>query len=682
MRDLRQAYMWVAGLAACLALGGIVWACFRWQDPAPLERDHAAGGVLEHGSDPASSASPTGPAPAAPSPAEQRSAVDRSLAAANTALASPSPGQTLRVRLRGLHPNAPWTTKLNLFCEGSDAPARPWLNHVDAQAPDALGLATFSLPTWTETATRQKGNIGALDPNYQPTGVRWITELDLTQELVLDVQVVASLEGRVVTTRGEPVTAARISAFALENGVAGDGPVGQTNTRQDGGYQLRVPPDLQILLVASPMQPVSLSGNVFTTTDGSTHDNGHARDDLLPATTSARGSVGTTTKVVDLILPDAALVRGIVRWTDERPIANARVWIRPLEGHALSLSDHAAIRRTANGSFAPVTAATTDAEGHFRLPGLPGIPCRLELEKIEGIEVVGDYLTVAATAPQDIELRVPLPLVLRAVHNGSPAPGAAIEIEADWPQSATGRLRWPDLRTDGNGEVRVVSTLLRLRVRATSESLQSAWLDIEVTPARRVALELAALAQSELAIEFTDEFPVRNGWFSWVRSDGAEGRQGLVRDDSSGPFRLPLEPGRYHLHIVAAGSEREGLFALPIERDVVMTAAPQSLTLPVQIGGRFTVFATDSRGLYPSGTCRVLDASGGDRTAQFLCRDDERGARVGEPGELLAGGPNEFSANLPPGVYLLDFGFAEHGGQQQRVTIKAREVTNVRLRLP
>ena len=99
-------------------------------------------------------------------------------------------------------------------------------------------------------------------------------------------------------------------------------------------------------------------------------------------------------------------------------------------------------------------------------------------------------------------------------------------------------------------------------------------------------------------------------------------------------------------------------------------------------GGRFVVHATDSRGLYVAGTCRVLDASGTDRTSMFVTRIDDRSMNVGNPGEVMAGGPNEFSAILLPGEYLLEFDFPEHGSQRQRVTVKPREVADVRIRLP
>lgn len=597
----------------------------------------------------------------------------------STALASdPVP---LRVRLRGLHPNAPWTAKLGLRQEGRDEPNQTWLQHDDSQVPDADGVATFPLPAWARTATLQKGRFGARDPNYLPLEHRFEGALDLTQELVLDVQATGVLEGRVVDARGEAVPAARLSAFASEAGADADRRLGTANTRSDGSYRLRVPPDVPLLLVATPMQPMRISGMSFTGEDGTIPDDGSARDDLLPAYTRARTTFGTPSPVPDLILPDAAQVRGIVTWADERPIGKARVWIQPVDGGSLSITDQVALRALPNGTYAPAAVATTDAEGRFRLPAVAGVPCRLLVQAIDGVTIVGDHPTTAVTAPQQVFLKVPLPVQVHALRNGAAVPNAAIEIVQLATQLVVDGSQLPSVTSDAEGALRIVTTLPHLRLRASAGDARSAWRSIDTVRERSVELELGTQL-GELAIDFQGEFPVRNTFCRWTRDDGATGSQHLLRDDRSGPFRMFLEPGRYQVRFGPAGGERSGLFLLPVERDVEIGSIPVSMTVPGLFGGRFTVFATDSRGAYVAGTCRVLDGSGTDRTAQFVCRDGDQDHRVGAAGELLSGGPNEFGANLPPGDYLLEFGFPEHGAQQQRITITAREVLDVRLRLP
>lgn len=659
--------------AVALLVGLIVW----WFGFA-LDSEPANGA-------PAPMATNTLPSPVSapvlvPETTLQRSAVD-----APSAAASPPPAGatlTLRVRLRGLQPGAPWTASLGLRHEGRDEPNQTWLQHEEEQVPGPDGFAAFSVPAWLTTATRQKGRLVARDPNYLLLEHRWDGTLDLTQELVLDVQAAAVLQGRVVTARGEPVAPARVCAFAIVDGKPDANRLGMTNTRRDGSYHLRVPPGVMLLVVATPLQPLQLSGRGLTGEDGSIPDNGTVRDDLLPAAARTRSTLGAPAVIADLVLPDAAQVGGVVCWADEGPIAEARVWIHPDAGTALGIAEHTAVHALANGSFAPTAVVTTDGEGRFCLPAIPGAHCQLRIEAIAGVEIVGDHPNSGAIAPQQVRLHVPMPLTLRTQHNGTAVPRATIEVEIDYAQSATGRLRLTDLYTDDNGELRAVTTLPELRVRAKAAAQQSAWQTIATTPPRTIDLDLGAKNLGELAIEFTGDFPVRNVNFVWTRSDGATGHEHLLRDDSPGPFRLHLEAGHYQLRIGPAGGERNGLFLLPIEREVDVTATPQNLRLPAVFGGRFTVFATDSRGLYVAGTCRVLDGNGADRTVQFVCSNDDQGRCIGAPGELMAGGPNEFGAILPPGEYLLDFVFAEQGALQRRVTIKPREVTDVRLRLP
>lgn len=627
-------------------------------------------------------AASTAPSHAVPAPTDS-AAPRRELAGASTPstavpAADPVP---LRVRLRGLHPNAPWTAKLGLRQEGRDEPNQTWLQHDDAQVPDADGVATFPLPAWVRTATLQKGRFGGRDPNYLPLEHRFETALDLTQELVLDVQATGLLEGRVVDARGEPVPAARLSAFAYEQGAAVDRRLGVTNTGSDGSYRLRVPAELLLLLVATPMQELRISGLLVTLDEALIPDDGNVRADLLPRATRARATLGTPTTVEDLILHDAAQVRGMVTWADERPIGEARVWIHPADGASLSISDQVAVRALPNGTYAPAAVATTDAEGRFRLPGVAGLPCRLLVEAIAGTTIVGDHPSLAVTAPEQVFVRVPLPVQVRALRSGVAVPHAAIEIVQLATQLVVDGSQLPSVTSDAEGTLRIVTTLPHLRLRASAGDARSAWRSIDTERERSVELELGTRL-GELAIEFQGEFPVRNTFCRWTRDDGAAGSQHLLRDDRSGPFRMFLEPGRYQVRFGPAGGERSGLFLLPVEREVEIGSVPVAMTVQGLFGGRFTVFATDSRGAYVAGTCRVLDGSGTDRTAQFVCRDGDQDQRVGAAGELLPFGPNEFGANLPPGDYLLEFGFPEHGAQQQRITIRAREVLDVRLRLP
>jgi hypothetical protein len=60
----------------------------------------------------------------------------------------------------------------------------------------------------------------------------------------------------------------------------------------------------------------------------------------------------------------------------------------------------------------------------------------------------------------------------------------------------------------------------------------------------------------------------------------------------------------------------------------------------------------------------------------------DRGAGVGKPGQLLPAEDNETYELLEPGDYELELDLGAHGIQRRRVTVRARQVTEVAIRLP
>ena len=160
------------------------------------------------------------------------------------AVATPAPaaaaeanGPQLRVRLRGMHAKTPWTAPLHL-----DIDARltngDGVTHSAAIAPDADGLTVFPLPAWAPGMSR--GRLGGTDPNYLAVQQRTDAPFDFAQELVLDVQIVALVTGRVVDAQRSPLPGARVVAFAIRDGAPVDGVVGQTNTRTDGTFRIEI----------------------------------------------------------------------------------------------------------------------------------------------------------------------------------------------------------------------------------------------------------------------------------------------------------------------------------------------------------------------------------------------------------------------------------------------------------
>jgi hypothetical protein len=599
--------------------------------------------------------------PGAKTAREQQPLPDRTneprTAVATSDPTQPAAASVLRVRLRGLHPKAPWTAPLHLDVDGRVA--GQWLDH-DAQAtPDAEGRCSLPLPSWYHTATDGKGRIVASDPHYRALQHRWEGTLDPAQELVLDVQVVAIIEGRVVDLRDRAVPAAGICAFAIRDGEPTDPILASAGTDEEGRYRLGAPPDVPLLLVAVPIKAVK-AGRYETPQDLTA-----MRSDLLPVTRRIACTVGVVS-TADFALPDATPITGVVRWSNGTPVATAAVGALRT-GRVLEIGPLAALRVLQGGAVQPMTQTETDERGQFNLPGMQGTPVDVRVMRLPGALLLDDLPAQTTVPPQPCELGVPLPIKLRVLHAGVVVPHAEIDLE----RTVT--------RAGDNGEFAIVTTR-PLRAQASHEQLQSPWTEIDPRAAgTTIELELAA-ALGEVAIEFEGDFRVRNTVITWRSEDGREGREHLLRDDRSGPFRLFVQPGRYHLTAGPGGGERNGVFLLPSERDVEVGAVPRQITFPSMFGGRFTVLATDSSGLYVGGTCRVVDASGKDVTDRFSVRAEGR-VDQGAPGELLPGGPNDFTAILPAGDYLLTFDFRDHGAREHRVSIKQRDVAEVRVRL-
>ncbi|MFY9345363.1 MAG: hypothetical protein WAT39_22925 [Planctomycetota bacterium] len=569
----------------------------------------------------------------------------------------------LRVRLRGLHPQAAWTSPITLNLAGRDE--IEWLKHRDDETPDERGEATFVLPAWAATATNQEGRLDAADPNYRPLAERWQGALDLSAVRVLEVQVVAVVTGRVVDAAGAPVAAARLTGFAFRNGAPVAPELAQVNTRVDGTFGLVVPPDVSLFVLATPMRAAGRFRPRIDSRNGGVVDTDEIRADLLPAHVLVQGRVGSPTAIPDIVLPTAVVLRGTVRWQDGAAVDLATVQVRPRGGTVFALGEHAHVQIDAGGSLLPGGSATTNAQGTFELPARAGSEVVVAVTRMQEVHLVGEF-ALPVTPPAPAELLLPRPIRLRA-RDGARLVPATFHLSTGGTVTAT-----------LSGGVEVI-TNQALRVRASKDRLRSPWVDVPVSAAgTTIDIDLTN-ELVPLSIEFDGEFRVRNTIVTWRRDDGVSSGQHLGRDDRSGPFQLFLEPGRYHITAGAGGGERNGVFLLPVERDVDLNAGPAELRLPALFGGTFTVTATDSSGVHVGGTCRVYDGGGGDVSAGFSVNGTGRHSR---PGELLRDGTNHFTGVLPPGVYELVFEFVHHGTQQQRVTIRPREVSDVRLRLP
>lgn len=586
-------------------------------------------------------------------------------------------GPTLRVRLRGLVPAAPWTTELKIDFEGRDKSKDIYGDHEDRVEVAADGTAEFLLPSWVTEVTRRKLRIDAEDPNYRPTLVRLRDgAIDLDAELVIDVQAIGVLTGRVVDIRGEPVIAARVTAFAFEDGRLAPGELGTTTTSIEGRYHLEAAPDTPLSVVVVPMREAQISGRFLTGRHGAIADLGIPRADLLPTSVCVTATLGTSESLPDIVLPDAATVRGIVQWQDGRKIPKVkliavradRAGLRPSN----EVSPNYQFEVRPDGALDVQATTWTDDDGRYEFAARPGE--RLDLYIAELPDVLLHHGSVAPTAttapaPATTLVELALPVRLRALRDGSPATNAVVRIPALEREAC-----------NDAGEV-LLFTTGPARVQAFAGRQSSPWTTVTKDQGGTVVDLVLGSEKTAVFIELEGEFPIRNAVFRWRDHDG-EQIEPRRRSDDSGPFCIFMTPGHHQLHIGAGPGERNGLFLLPQRHRIDVGTADLRLTFPARFGGRLQLDLTDATGRRIGQTCRVFETSGQEIRGAFYVEMGEGARFAPKPGRLPHAGPPTFSRLLEPGEHEVEITFANHPNVRRRVQIRPRETATVRLRLP
>lgn len=568
----------------------------------------------------------------------------------------------LRVRLRGLHADMPWTEPLALYLQGGDGQARRSL-FLMAKVQD--GIATFALPDWTSELAAT-GRIEAEDGNYLP--MRWALPqpLDPRRELLADVQVAAVLAGRVVDGNGAAVPATRIAVFAEQDGAPTDRELAHVNTCPDGSWRLALPGAPSVYVVAAAMQPAPRRRHPA---GEEVADDGQMRSDLLPAGASTACVVAKTTNVPTFTLAAAAQVSGIVRWRNGEPFFGATVQVKPRDGTTLTLAHGVVVQRHANGRLSPMVSTRSEPDGRFGLPMLAGAACDVQLVDL-GDD--GDHMLLARepvraiTPGMAVTFELPEPVLLRTRR------GDVSEINVTFRGDS-----WSEPQIDSDGELRVVPNGTG-RVRVARDGLRSAWRALGPNDAgSTIDLELLETPVA-LRLVFPNTSGVSSAGISWSRADGITGTMGAGLRNHT--LEAMLLPGEYVIEVTPACAPAQE-FVIPTRHEVVLDEAPVELQVAVAYGGLFTVTATDSAGNHVAGRATLLGADGEERAVTFrIGYGDE--LRRGKAGELLPSPKNRSEQALPAGDYELRCEFDGHQPVQQRVRLEARKVTDVYLRLP
>jgi RNA polymerase sigma factor (sigma-70 family) len=572
--------------------------------------------------------------------------------------------RVVHCRLVGLRKDVPWTAPIKIDLDGKDVARDEWHLEPQQAQPDESGAFDLRLPPWTATCESFKARLRAEDPLYLDIDVRETSSTLAASPLVgrdiyeIPVQVVAVITGKVVDYRGEPVPAARISAYPLVDGKPLPTALATAGTNDEGGYVLQAPAAAHLLIVATPMHAASLSGRRMIGRNGAVMEDGRTRDDLLPAAQSLDTAFGKRTELPTFTLAEPCSVQGLVVWTDNVPIEGARLQWTPIG--PIVLDQKLGLKWLGDHTVAMVSHGDADANGRFALAAHGGDRGLVRVERLaKGLLLPPENFGCDATAPQDVTVVVTGKLVTVRVLDpaGKPRRGSV-----EWSGSKPYLGRYA---TDEHGVMKLVAQPGRFLARAVADELSSDWLAFDTAPST-LELRLLPSDAAPVLLELVNELPIRQASLCWSRAnnDGPDEWRHVSRSDGDGPFQMRLPPGAYRLQITPMGGERNGKFLLDQSFDVTVLPANPRLDLAVVLGGRIHLQVRDAAGLPVRGNCRVIAATGTEVTRAL----EIDGTTTTE--------------NLAVGHYEIVFDLGSHGVLRRGVDVKVCEVAEVKIDLP
>jgi len=413
---------------------------------------------------------PTKPAtPADSEPATATPPIERELAVADLPAVA---ADQLVVQVRGLHPEIPWTTPLQVHGDALDG---PW---IPSSRPRILAAGSMELSLAADgtaigflppSGRWWLGAISAEDPNYTSFSQRFHGPGPI--RVVIDVSPLATVRGRVVDSRGQTVRDVYVTAFPI----VGARTQGRAFAKPEhdavdktGNWQLRIPANSEALVVAVP----TASHRVLLEKVIVNHPS------LLPTSTRVQPEVGHTVDVGDLVLGDAAELHGNVRWTNGEPVPAMLQLAHRSATKLLLASTGATVLALPNGSLLPSSLVETADDGSFRMPVTRAESAEVFVELLSiGLPLAGRVLGSPAPPDGRVTITLPLPVTVRAVRDGGEVANARIEIEG---------------RSETFAPSQIVPNTT-FRVRAVDGRQQGAWVRLgPVDAGRTVDLEVEA----------------------------------------------------------------------------------------------------------------------------------------------------------------------------------------------
>jgi len=577
------------------------------------------------------------------------------------------------VRLTGIDPNVPWTSKLTLIVEQR--------RYIDVEI-DADGVGTFEPPSMARNPAFQLLAVVANDPNYRV--VRPRTRMDNLQmhgEDAFAVRPIAWLRGRVLRPEGLD-TELRVRAFPLTDNGPAEAEVSRARPDPNGNYELWVPPNTPVLVLADalPLASGPFSGfapdpqrNPFHVDDffnePQSFDTRVSQVQIVPANLVAEGSFGAPRDLADLVLSRAARLTGRVVLQDGAAVAGVHCITAPANG-AQRWRD---LMHWTGSRVLVSPWSKTDANGQFSVWLPPGVPFQVTATSSNPLMLAGEPQQ-RASAPGHVQLTVPGELVtIEVVRDNRPMAAATVSID---------RM---ELRADARGRLAVTLAERAVRVQARTPELISKAVDI---PANNrpslVQLQLEPEQRTTASVTLRAARPLLQAGFAWHPVDRSPSRtmtpQRASNDD---PFVMRLPPGDYQLHVHASPEGRAGRYVMLHEQTVTVPPGGFAATYDVAFGGRLQLSVADKNDTPVAATFTLRNAAGEVLTPQTHATGAVGGDRISGPGELAPTRVNELLDVLPAGRYQLavDPG-AGRAVQHRTVTITAAQTQWLRVQLP
>ncbi len=363
-------------------------------------------------------------------------------------------------RLVGVVPAAPIDAPLEIRFDGRvDGVRREHEARIPVQ-PD--GRFRLVLPPWANDCERFDLRIDFHGLWYSDLTKRFEGELQRdASELLLEVQPIGIVTGRVVDGDGEPVVAARIVAMdprEAEDPGEMTTLFGQTNSGSEGAFLLKVRCEGPTILLALPMQEASLSGlrlqmmrpvnEQELVADAPVTDCNAHRDDLLPAYREAEIVFGRQTDLAPIALDVPSPITGRVVDPKGDGIPGLGVWWLPQDArrYAYVAGRNLALWDDDRAGWA--WRGLCGDDGRFGLWANPGRPGVCRPSKIDGGNL--PWLTpVPAIAPTHVELRLERRVTIRLLRDGAPVADVRLKPHR------TGGFEPIPLVTDESGELQL-----------------------------------------------------------------------------------------------------------------------------------------------------------------------------------------------------------------------------------